>query len=500
MLSASTSTLQNLGSLYLFGQPSLPEAEKSFDIKDYYNKEELEELELHSEEPKRIFEHPIFKLNSDWDTFTGSMRNSSAGAIDALFSSIGASLADKFGLVPKVLISAASFTASLLANHIKLPVLSNEISIFTYAGRLVRAPLHIFDSFFSVFGESLGTSPLAALVSLALGGLGLTNSIKKNDDKVQLDYQTLSGTLGRSALHQLQSLLSSSASGIYKKNPLLGLMTSLGLTGLALKLPKKITEHDISWKSINGILAQNLFHFSDSLYSSLGGVLTKKLLRHKSLGLASLAGLTAFLSKESFSDLLSKKLVFTRFDSKAIRSALHVLDSLAFNLGTEFSKTKFALPLLASYSLLSLGTLIPKTFYIPKVPEFKIPMNTVSGLLQRLPFDFIESVVSAKSNELAKKLPTPLMLLFGPALSFKLGSVFKSAKTAYNSSNGLVLKHMVHFWDNLLTSSGYGFGSNLMKVILGEKKKYSGSILSDGRWITTDGRIVSKMALAKQIV
>jgi hypothetical protein len=502
LINKATSILQSLGSLYLFGDPSLPRAETALNIKDFYNDEELNELEINPTQVNSLFEHPIFKLNSDWDTFKGSMRNSSVGAIDALFSSVGAGLANKLGTVPKLIVTATSLASSLLTERIKLPIVSNDISVFTYAGRLLRSPLHMFDSFFSVFGESMSDSPVTAFTGLALGGLGLKNSIVNNsvlDNKIQLDYQTLSGTVGRSALHNIQSLLSSFANKIYKFNPMLGLVISLGFSGLALNLPKNITEHNISWKSINGILAQNIFHFSDSLYASLGSLVSKKTSTAKTLGFASLLGFGSLFVNKNFTDLISKKLVFTRFDSKNIRSMFKALEAIAFNSGTEFAKTKFALPFLALYSLLGIGALSSKPSLMPKLPEFKIPMNTVAGLLQRLPFDFVESVISAKSNQLAKKLPVPLMLLIGPALSFKLGSIFKTAQTAYNSSNGLVLKHMIHFWDNLLTSSGYDFGSKLMKKILGDNKEYSGSVLADGRWITKDGRIVSSMALAKQI-
>jgi len=502
MLNTSTSLLQQLSSVYLFGQRDFPQPEKKFEIKDFYNSDELNELELKSSEPESKLRHAISKLNMDWDTFPGSMRNSAASIFDAFFSSIGSKFAQSLGFTPKLAITAGTFMLSMLGNEVKLPFISDKLSLFNYSGRLLRAPLHFFDSIFSVIGESWSGSNLVNLLSLGTSTIGLSNSLKNPDDfkkNNDLDYQTINGTLGRSSLHNLQSMTSSFAQHIYEKSPLLGTATTLALTGLGLSLPKEIKDHDISWKSINGLLTQNLFHFSDSLYSGLGSLVTKGLLKSQLLSFSLIPVLAGLGLNKTIQNLMSKKLVFTKFNSKTLRSMIHMLDTVVFNLGTEFSKTKLALPFVGLYTLLSSLTL-PKDKPLPTIPEFKIEMNTVGGLLQRVPFDFIESVISASSNKFGQKIPAPILALIGPSLSYKLGNLFKDAKTPFNTSTGLMLKHMIHFWDNLLTSSGYSTGKSLMNLFLpSDDKKYSGSILSDGRWMTSDGRIVSKMALGKQL-
>jgi hypothetical protein len=499
----ATTGLHQLCSLYLFGQPDFPQAEETFDINNFYDKEELDELELHSFEPKDKPKNVLYHLNTDWDTFPGSMRNSTASILDAFFSSIGTGITGKLNFNSKLGITAGTFLSSLLANKIDIPFLSNKISMFNYAGRLMRAPLHVFDSTFSAIGESWSGSSLGNVLTLGLSALGLSNSLKNPKDfeeHNELDYQTINGTLARSSLHNLQSLTSSFAQNIYKLSPILGGAITLGLTGLNFALPESITKHHLSWKSINGVLSQNIFHFTDSLYAGLGSLISKGLSKSKIASVAFLPVVFGLSFSDKLKDIMSKKLVFTEFNAKGIRSAMHGLDTITFNLGTAFAKTPFALPFLGAYSLLSYSSALAKDSKLPKIPEFKIPLNKVGALIHRLPFDFVESVISETSNKLSQKIPSPILFLLGPAVSYKLGSLFKDAKTPFNTSTGLLLKHLIHFWDNLLTSSGYQTGKSLTNLVFTENDKpNSGSILSDGRWLTSEGRIVSKMALGKQL-
>lgn len=493
--------LPRLCSLYLFGQPNLPKAEKSFDIKEFYDSDELNELEIDTNEPKANSTNPLFNLNLDWDTFAGSLRNSGIGTLDAFFSSIGSNIAKNLGFKTKLAVTFGTFLTSILGSKVKIPFISDKISVFNYAGRLVRSPLHIFDSIFSVVGESWSESTLGNFVTLASSFLGLRNSIKNpNIESNDLDYQTINGTLGRSSLHHLESMTSSFAQRIYQTSSLLGTALTLGITGAFLKLPDEIKKHNLSWKSVNGVLAQNLFHFLDSLHAGLGSLISNRLIKSKFLGILAGLGIFALPFSKNLENLLSHKLIFTEINAKTVRSVLHIFDTIVFNLGTEFAKSNLALPFVALYSLISYNSSILKNNNLPKIPEFKIPMNTVGGLLQRLPFDFVESVISATSNRVGNYIPTALLAVLGPALSFKVGDLFKDTKTSFNSSTGLVLKHSIHFWDNLLTKAGYNAGQALMGVLLPKsKKEYSGSLLSDGRWLTKDGRIVPRMPLAKQL-
>jgi hypothetical protein len=502
-IASNPSSLHKLCSLYLFGQTEFPEAEAHFDINNFYDQDELDELELKS---TQVENHPskiLHNLNTDWDTFPGSMRNSAAGILDAFFSSIGTGITENLNFKSKLGVTLGTFISSLAANKIDIPLLSKEISMFNYAGRLIRAPLHIFDSTFSAIGESWSDSSLGNILTLSLSALGLSNSLKNPKDfheNNELDYQTINGTLARSSLHHLQSLASSFAQNIYKLSPLLGTVTTLGITGLAQKLPQKIKDHHISWKSINGLLSQNIFHFTDSLYSGLGSLISKGILKSKITSVAFLPALLGLSFSDKLKNVMATKLNFTKFDTKAIRSMMHGLDTITFNLGTAFAKTPLALPFLGVYSLLSYNSALSTNSKLPKIPEVKIPLNEVGSLIHRLPFDFVESVISETSNKIGQKIPSPILFLLGPSLSYKLGNMFKDAKTPFNTSTGLLLKHLIHFWDNLLTSSGYQTGKSLLNLVLPRSNKTnSGSILSDGRWLTSEGRIVSKMALGKQL-
>lgn len=500
-INTNSPLLPRLSSLYFFGQPDFPQAEKSFDIKDHYDSDELNELEIDSNEPKTKSTNPFFHLNLDWDTFAGSLRNSGIGTLDAFFSSIGANIAQHLGFKTKLAMTLGTFMTSMFANKVKIPFISDKISVFHYAGRLARSPLHIFDSIFSVVGESWSDSALGNFIALGMAALGLNNSLKNfHADTNDLDYQTVNGTLGRSSLHHLESLTSSFAQQLYKLSPILGTAVTLGFTGLFMKLPERIKQHNLSWRSVNGILSQNLFHFMDSLHAGFGSLISAGLAKSKIMGLFAGLGIAALSFSKNLENHFPQKLVFTELGSKTFRSVFHILDTIVFNLGTEFAKSNLALPFVALYSLLSYNSSILKNPNLPQIPEFKIPMNTVGGLLRRLPFDFVESVISASSNKIANYIPASLLVAFGPALSFKLGNLFRESKTSYNSSTGLVLRHTIHFLDNLLTKAGYRAGQSLMNCILPKsKKQFSGSLLSDGRWITQEGRIIPRMPLAKQL-
>lgn len=492
----NTAGLNSLANLYFFGQPSLPEAEKSFDFKKYYDKDELNELELDSRY-KESFKHRLFNLNTDWDSFQGSMRNSSLGFFDAFFSSFGASLSQALSDKAKLLVNLASFGSAFIPRALSI---NDKISMFQLGGRLIRAPLHIFDSFFSVSGESLASNQKMSIANLALGFAGLAFSYGEdiNKDKASdLDYQSISGTIGRSSLHNFQSMASSFAQKIFDLSPILGSLITLAIPSASILLPKQVKDISISWKSLPGLLSQNLFSFSDSINSAFGHLLSKKVMSHPFLSLMTAAPAVGALALTDAKKLLSKKLLFTKLDTKLLRSSFHILDTLALNFGTAFAKSKLSIPFMGLYGALTYFSSLSKSEL--KLPDFKIQMNTVQGLVQRLGFDFIEATISEKSNLFAKRIPAPIMLLFGPAISFKLGELFKEAKTNFNSSSGLMLKHLIHFWDNIMTASGASLANSLTSLIAKPKDSYTGNQLSDGRWLTSSGRIVQNMALGKQL-
>jgi hypothetical protein len=50
-----------------------------------------------------------------------------------------------------------------------------------------------------------------------------------------------------------------------------------------------------------------------------------------------------------------------------------------------------------------------------------------------------------------------------------------------------------------MSTSGYNFGQALIGLVSNKEKFVKGSLLSDGKWITPDGRIVPKMVLGQQL-
>ncbi|MBI3308895.1 MAG: hypothetical protein HYZ79_05940 [Candidatus Melainabacteria bacterium] len=124
-------------------------------------------------------------------------------------------------------------------------------------------------------------------------------------------------------------------------------------------------------------------------------------------------------------------------------------------------------------------------------------MNTVGGLMQRLPFDFSYSMMSAVGSKISKYIPAPLVVLCGPALSFKLGEAFKHQGAKYDEFKGLMIRNSVHLMESVLASGAYRTGRLLTGTA--DEHTSSGSVMADGRWLTDEGRIVPTMAIGKQI-
>jgi len=493
--------------LYLFGSSKPPKKEDAFQIQRYYSNSELDELEL---EPDRIHDAQDSKknilnyLNTDWDTGRGSLRNSAVALFDAFFSSLGNGISALCPDYVKIALSLKVFLGSLVFNNDFFKNIKKDISINTFAGRLIRSPFHIFDSLFSVSGQVLSKNTFFAPFALSMSGLGVLNSYlnkKSSALNPEIHYANIPGTLGRSALHQFSSCLSNKLSEICNKNIFLNtILAGLSLIGFQLT-PQSFKKHDISWKNLDGLLAQNIFHMSDSIFASLGTNVFK-LITNSSLALGSiLAGTlglaisTNFVKSQKLLNFLNEEFVFTRVDSKFYRSITHLLDSLVFNIGTKLGSTRYA----GSLSLVYVLGVAGADGFVKNLNSRKISMNTFAGLAQRLPFDFVEAIISSSSNRLASKIPPFIGVLLGPALSFRFGELLKNKSTQFNTLAGLLNKHLIHFWDNLMSTSGYNFGQALIGLVSNKEKFVKGSLLSDGKWITPDGRIVPKMVLGQQL-
>ena len=127
---------------------------------------------------------------------------------------------------------------------------------------------------------------------------------------------------------------------------------------------------------------------------------------------------------------------------------------------------------------------------------FKVPMNTVGSIFQRLPFDFVYSMISASGTKLSKFIPAPILVLVGPALSFRLGEQFKGISAKYDDFKGLMIRNATHLWETILASAAYRTGKMITRA--DKEVKTSGSLLGE-RWITDDGQIVLNMAMGKQM-
>ncbi len=456
---------------------------------ELFTKEEIAEYEIDISENSRDFSSNLLNQNTDFETLTSSLRSSSVALWDSIFSSIGATLSQQLPFTVKALTSIAALGGSLAADKIKIPFLSSEFSFFKLGGRLIRSPLHFFDSFFSVLGEDLSSSPLAGLAALgASAGALVKNLAFKDSANFKINFETINGTLSRSVIHHVHSLLSSTATHFFKASPILALMTALGSTATVLSLPKHIRSRQVSWNLFDGVLGQGLVHFIDAIYSSLGQKISNLMPAVMSLP-SSIALVLACknlhqISNPQILQLLKEKIPFPQLDGKLIRSMLHVPETIFFNLGDKLADSSWGQFLLGSMSVYDLIQ-----------PNQKLELNTVKGLSDRLPVDLIQAALTKLASKLSTKIPVLPLMILGPSLSHIISSNLKPLSTKYTESHGLIAKQLLIFWETLLSSSA---NQLVRKVLPLKNQKYSGSVLADGRWIDSKGRILPSMVIGKQ--
>lgn len=481
---------------FLFtGSVKDPETSSVYNPSHHYDQEELKELEIDS---KKIFktQTALNSLSTDMDSSIGSLNVASISTWDSVFSSLGSALSQKLSDRVKLAFSGVSFLASVLASKIKIPILSDEINFFSFGGRLLRSPLHIFDSFFSVLGENWSKSKLAPRLAFGASALALGKSLIKNDKDagIEFHYQSINGTIGRSVIHHVQSMLASSAKNLFERSPWFSSLAAAGAIVGSQLLPIKLKEKEISWKTLDGILGQSIFHMEDSILASMGSKAANgiyKFFHGSKIGTVFSAGLTLiginfFRERNRDSKFMKRKFPFPQFYGKQIRSLIHLPESFIFKLGSELGKSKLGLGLTALIMLNAYGD-----------ENHKIPLNTFEGLTARLPHDMVQASLSQAANTLSEKLPAPLVTVLGPMASHHLAKIFRAKSTKFNENHGLIRKNLIYFWENLLSSAAYKTGRKLAPT-LSKEKEYTGSLLADGRWITKDGRITPSMILGKQ--
>jgi len=414
-----------------------------------------------------------------------------------LFSGIGAGFASKSDFKAGLgLVFLATLTSGLSALK-KLPFLSTDFSLFDYGGRLMRSVLHLFDSTFSTVGEKGACFNLPALLAGGASIFSLSRVFQGKENKsFEMPITTVGGTLGRTAVHHMESMLASKAAYLSKTNEELSAFLAGSATTFGLLAPKEIKQKQLPWKTFEGMISQAGFHFLDSIFSTIGGSFEKYLDTKENMLLGA-AGLTAlFPILASNKKIWDHKVPFPQVEGKLIRSIFHGIESLIFNVGSKVGNGAFGIPLSIGFTLLTYFATLSKTTN-GLFKNFKVPMNTVGGLMQRLPFDFSYSMMSAVGSKISKYIPAPLVVLFGPALSFKLGESFKHKGAKYDELKGLMIRNSVHLMESVLASGAYRTGRLLTGTA--DEHTSSGSVMADGRWLTDEGRIVPTMAIGKQI-
>lgn len=495
-------SLQKALSLFLTGSLSSPETTNSSERSNTLADEELAEMEMTRTEWDNLtknsfkFKDSTLAQQADWDTLTGYIRNAELSMFDSLFSGIGAGFAKSLSFISGLGLASLSIALSTFSTIKKTPYLSTNFSFSNFGGRLVRAKLRFLDSIFSSVGEkgaSLKTpSLLAGLVSL----LSLNRVMQGKDDKsIEMPYATIGGTLGRTAIHHMESMLASKANELSSEKPSLAAFLASTITTLGLLAPKEVKGKKVPVETLEGLLSLVGPHFLDSLFTNIGNIFSPIINKPKNL-LLSIIGFSSSLPiLASIPKFWNHKASVPELEGKLIRSAFGTLDTIAFNSGNSVGNSKAGIP--TAFGFLGLTYLACVSKQGEKaLKNFKIPMNTVGSLFQRLPFDFIYSLISTAGNRLSKLIPAPLLVLLGPSISFKLSEQFKGINAKYDNCKGLMIRNAVHLWETILASAAYRTG----KMISGNKEdsNTSGSLLGE-RWITDDGQIVLNMAIGKQI-
>jgi len=495
---------QNLLSLYLTGSANssfVSKKEKTTECP--YSEEELAELEMTSQEWKDSQEN-CFKFKeqalcqeADWDTFSGYMRNSGLGTFDSLFSGIGSGFVSDLNFASGVKLAGLSLLTSFASQTKNIPLLSTNFSLFDFGGRLVRAPLHIFDSAFSLIGEKGSEINLPSILAGSVSLFGLSRVLTKNDsERFKLPNTTIGGTLGRTAVHHLESMLASKASQLSGQNQTGSAFLATSATTLGLLLPKGLKDTKLPYRTFEGLISQGSTHFLDSLFSGIGNSFSRLLNTPKNLFLGALSlsvGLTAI---GSLSKIKNFRASYSQLGGRLIRSILHVPETFVFNAGNILGSSSLGMPLSLGFTGLTSFTCFTKSGE-SILKNFKVPIGTLGGQFQRLPFDFIHSTISASAMQLSKLIPAPLLVILGPALSFKLGEKIKNTNAKYTDLKGLMIRNTTHLWETILSNAAFKTGR--MVTNNSEESSSSGSVLADGRWLTNEGQIVPTMAIGKQM-
>lgn len=495
------SPLQKALNFYMTGSLNPPREEKFPGYNNLTN-EELNEMEMTRDEWENInkksykFKNPTLTLSCDWNTVTGYFRGAGLGVLDSFFSGLGSRIARKIPFPSGLSLAGLLLSTSLFSNFKKLPFFSTSFSFTDFGGRISRSTLRVFDSIFSFIGEEGAKLKLPSFASGLLGLFSLERILKEKYNKdARIPYSTIGGTLGRTAIHHMESMLASKANDLSAGSESGAAFLAASLTTLGLLLPNEIKTKNIPVETFDGLASLLGPHFLDSLFTNIGNAFSPIVNKPKNLFLSAIGFVASLPFLSSIRKFWDYKAPMPEFGGKLIRSINSAFEAIFFNAGNAVGKSILGAPLALVFAAFTYITCISKQGN--KIfKSFKVPMNTVGSIVQRLPFDFIYSMMTTVGARLSKLIPAPLIVLLGPVVSFKLGEMHKGISAKYDDFKGLMIRNSIHLWESILSSSGYRTG----KMILSDESdiESTGALLGEG-WITDDGQIVKNMAIGKQI-
>ena len=444
------------------------------------------------------FKDPTLNLKANLNTLTGQFRFAGMSTINSLFSGIGSLIAKKINLISGFGLAAAAFGASFIKD---VPFLAKKFSILSLGANSMRGSLHILDSIFSRVGEEGAKytlpSILAGGVSLFSAHRSITN---KNNKSLSLSNNTISGILGRTSVHHIDSMLASKATEISTNHSEAGAFLATSLSTAGLLIPKNLRTHEMPWDSMEGFIGQGGSKFLDSLFASIGHSFNSTFNSTKKIALGTL-GITAGLPLlGSLINSINYKIPFGTLEGRIVKGILNMPETVAFNLGDSVGNGLLGIPLSLGFAGLTYFTCFSNKGK-NLIKNFEISTTSLGGELQRLPFlHFMNSVISASAMKLSNFIPAPLLTLVGPSLSFQMGEKVKNIPAKFGELKGLMLRNSVHIWDSILSRSAYKTAT----VFFGKSddETYTGNVVTDGGstyWLTEDGRKVSSMAIGKQL-
>ncbi len=444
------------------------------------------------------FKDPTLNLKANLNTLTGQFRFAGMSVINSLFSGIGALIAKKLNLISGLGLAVVSFGASFVKD---VPFLSRKFSIFSLGANSIRGSLHILDSIFSRIGEEGAKYTLPSLLAGGASIFSAYRSINGKDNKsLSLPNDSISGILGRTSIHHLDSMLASKATEISTNHNELGAFLASSLSTAGLLVPKNLRTNKMQWDSMEGFVAQGGSKFLDSLFASIGHTFSSTFNSTKKIALGTL-GVTAGLPiLGSLLNSTNYQIPFGTLEGRVVKGILSLPETLAFNLGDSVGNSLLGIPLSLGFAGLTYFTCFSNKGK-NLIKNFEVSSTSLGGELQRLPFlHFMNSIISASAMKLSNFIPAPLMVLVGPALSFQIGEKVKNIPAKFGDVKGLMLRNSVHLWDSILSRSAYKTATMLFGQ--SEDESYTGNVVSDGGstcWLTEDGRKVNSMAIGKQL-